>query len=67
MSPKFGREHLLHLSVCIVPTGEERNELLRGVTPVYVVGEKPAVLAAKGTSKALQLSLVIVPGGADLM
>jgi len=25
--PKFGREHLLHLSVCIAPTGEEREEL----------------------------------------
>jgi hypothetical protein len=34
--PKFGRGHLLHLSVCIAPTGENRDELLRGVTLVHV-------------------------------
>jgi hypothetical protein len=37
--PKFGRKYLLHLSVCIASTGEERDELLWGVTPVHVEGE----------------------------
>jgi len=62
--PKFGHEHLRHLSVCISPTGEERDELLRGVTPVHVEGGKSAVLAADVAGQALQLSLVIFPGGA---
>jgi len=38
--PKFGSEHLRHLSVCIATAGEERDELLRGVTPVHEEGEK---------------------------
>jgi len=37
--PKFGREHLRHLSVCIAPAGEERVELLWGVAPVHIEGE----------------------------
>jgi hypothetical protein len=41
--------------------------LLRGVTPVHVEGEKAAVLAADVTGQNLQLSLVIVPGGAVVM
>jgi len=64
---KFGREHQLHLLVCIAPTGEERDELLKGVTPVHVVGENTAVLASDVTVQALHLSLVIVPGGAVVM
>ena len=62
--PKFVREHPRQLSVCIAPTGEERDELLCGVTPVHVEGEKPSVMAADVTGQALQLSLVIFPGGA---
>jgi hypothetical protein len=62
--PKFRRKHLRHLSVCIAPTGEESDELLWGVTPAHVESEKTAVLAAEVTGQALQLSLVIVPGGA---
>jgi hypothetical protein len=61
---KFGREHLLHDSVCIAPTGEERDELLWGVTPVHVEGEKTAVLDTEVTDQALKLSLVIFPGRA---
>jgi len=61
---KFGRQHLLHLSVCFAPTGEERDELLGDVTPVHVAGEKTAVLATVVTDQTLQLSLVIVPGRA---
>ena len=61
--PKFRRKHLLHLSVCITSTGEERDELLCGVTTVHVDGEKTAVLAAEFTGQALQLSLVISPDG----
>ena len=53
---------MLHLSVYIAPTGEERDELLWGVTPVHVEGAKTAVLAAEVTGQALQLSLVIVRG-----
>jgi len=49
------------------PTCEERDEFLRGVTPVHVEGEKTAVLAADVTGQALQLSLVIVPGAAVAM
>ena len=64
---KFRREHLLHLSVCIAPTCEERDELLRGVTPVHVEGVKALVRAADVTGQNLQLSLVIVPGGAVVM
>jgi len=63
-SPKFRRKHLLHLSVCIAPTGEERDELLWGVTPVHIEGGKPAVLAAEVTGQALQFSLVIFQSGA---
>jgi len=37
--PKFGREHLRHLSFCIAPTGEERDELLWGVSPVHEENE----------------------------
>jgi len=44
---KFRRDHLLHLSVCIAPTGEERDELLWCVNPVHVEGEKTAVLDAE--------------------
>ena len=65
--PKFGREHLRHLSEYIAPTGEERDELLCGVTPVHVEGEKPSVLAADVTGQGLQLSLVIFPDGAVLV
>jgi hypothetical protein len=61
--PKFGREHLRHLSVCIATAGEKRDELLRGVTSVHEEGEKLAVLATDVTGQALQLSLVIFPGG----
>jgi hypothetical protein len=62
--PRFGREHLRHLSVCIATAGEERDELLRGVTPVLEEGEKPAVLATDVAGQALQLYLVIFPSGA---
>ena len=62
--PKFGGEHLCHLSVCIAPTGQESDELLWGVTPVLVEGEKTAVLTVGVTGKTLQLSLIIFPGGA---
>jgi hypothetical protein len=62
--PKFGREHLRHLSVCIATAGEERDELLRGVTPVHEEGEKTALLATDVAGQALQLSLVIFPSGA---
>jgi len=62
--PKFGREHLRHLSVCIATAGEERDELLRGVTPVLEEGEKTAVLATDVAGQALQLYLVIFPSGA---
>jgi hypothetical protein len=62
--PKFGREQLRHLSVCIATAGEERDELLRGVNPVHEDGEKSAVLATDVTGQVLQLSLVIFPGGA---
>jgi hypothetical protein len=58
--PKFGREHLLHLEAYIAPTCQERDELLRGVTPVRVEGENTAALATEVTGQALQLSLVIV-------
>ena len=61
------RENLLRLSVCISLTGEERDELMRGVTPVNVEGEKTAVLAVGVNGKALKLSLVIVPGAAVVM
>jgi len=50
--PKFGRE-LLHLSVCIAPTGEER-ELLERVTPIHVEGEK----TAHWPQTSLMLSLI---------
>jgi len=63
VGPKFGREYLRHLSVCIAPTGEERDELLWGVNPVHIEDEKTAVLAAEVTCQALQLSLVILPDG----
>ena len=43
---KFGSEHLLYLSVRFFPTGEERDELLRGVTFLHLEGEKTAVLPA---------------------
>ena len=49
------------MSVCIGPSGEERDELLRGVSPVHVVGEKTVVTFADVTVQALQLSLCIVP------
>jgi hypothetical protein len=65
--PKFGREHLRHLSVCIAPAGEERYELLWGLTPVHEEGEKTAVLATAVTGQAMHLSLVIFPGGAVLV
>ena len=55
---------MLHLSVCIANTGEERGELLGGVTPIHVEGENTAVLAPDFTDKTPQLSLVIVPGRA---
>jgi len=61
---KFGREHLRHLSVCIATAGEERDELLWGVSPVHKEGEKTAVLATDDTAQVLPLSLVIFPGGA---
>jgi hypothetical protein len=53
-----------NLSVCIAPTSEEHDELLRCVTPVHVEGEKTAVLAADVAGQALQLPLVIFPGDA---
>ena len=59
--PKFDPEYLLHLSVFIAPSGEERGELMRGVTPVHLEGEKTAVLMKDVTGRALNLSLVIVP------
>ena len=61
---KFGRELLPHLLVCIAPTGEERDELLWLLAPVHIEGEKTALVAAEVTRQALQLSLVIFPGGA---
>jgi hypothetical protein len=39
VGPKFGREELLHMSVCVGPTIEERHELLGRVTPIHVEGE----------------------------
>jgi hypothetical protein len=48
-----------HLSDCITTAGEERDELLRGVTTVHEEGEKPAVLATDVTGQALQLSHII--------
>ena len=65
--PKFGREHLLHLFVCIAPTGEKHDELLGGVTPVNVEDGKAAVLGADVKGQALQLSLVIFPVAAVVM
>jgi len=65
--PKFGLEHLRHLSACIAPAGEERDELLWGLTPVHEKGGNTAVLAADVTGQALQLSLVIFPGSAALV
>ena len=62
--PKFGRENLRHLSVCIATSGEERDELLWVVTPVHEESEKTAVLAIDVDGQALQLSLVIFPTGA---
>ena len=62
--PKFGSEHLRHLSVCIATAGEERDELLRGVTPVHEEGGKAAVLTTDVAGQALHLSLVIFPSGA---
>jgi hypothetical protein len=53
--------------VCIAPAGEERDEMLRGVNPVLIEGEKTAVLAAEFTGQVLQFSLVVFPGGAVLM
>ena len=38
--PKFGREHLRYLSVCIATDEEERDELLRCVTPVHEESER---------------------------
>jgi len=61
---KFGRENLRHLSVYIATAGEERVELLRGVTHVHEESEKTAVLVTDVTGQSLQLSLVIFPGGA---
>jgi len=61
---KFGREHLRHLSDRIATAGEERDELLRGVSPVQEEGEKTAVLSTDLAGQALQMSLVIFPGGA---
>jgi hypothetical protein len=62
--PKFGREHLRHLSVCIATAVEERDELLSGVTPFHEESEKTAVLTTDVAGQALQLSLVIFPSGA---
>ena len=62
--PKFGREHLRHLSVGIATAGEERDDLLRGVTSVHEEGEKRQVLATDVAGQALHLSLVIFPNGA---
>jgi len=62
--PKFGRQHLRHLSVCIATAGEERDELLRGVTPVQEESKKAAVLTTDVAGQALKLSLVIFPSGA---
>ena len=59
--PKFGREHLRHLSVYIATAGEERDELLGGVASVHEESEKTAVLATDVAGQALQLSLVIFP------
>jgi len=59
--PKFGREHLRNLLVCIAIAGEERDELLRGVTPVHEESEKTAVLTTDVAGQALQLSHVIFP------
>jgi mannitol/fructose-specific phosphotransferase system IIA component len=64
---KFEREHLRHLSVCIATTGEERTELLRGVTPVHEEGEKTAVLTTDVAGHAMQMHLVIFPSGAVLI
>ena len=47
------------MSVCIAPAGEERDELLWGVTPVHEEGEKTAVLATDVTGQALQFSFYI--------
>ena len=52
-----------NLSVCIAPTSEEHDELLRCVTPVHIEGEKTAVLSTDVTGQALQMSLVISSGG----
>ena len=52
------------MSVCIATAGQERDEFLRGVNPVHVEGETPAVLATDIAGQALQLSLVIFPSGA---
>jgi hypothetical protein len=62
--PIFGRKYLRQLSVCIAPAGEVRDELLGGVTPVCLEGEKTAVHATDVTGQDLQLSLVIVTGRA---
>ena len=53
--PKVGREHLLHLSDSIAPTGEDWW-IAVGVTHVHVEGEKTAVLAKDATGQALLLS-----------
>jgi hypothetical protein len=58
---------MLHQSVCIAPTGEERDELLWGLSPVHVEGEKTAVLDTDVTGQALQLSLVIFTNRAVVM
>jgi hypothetical protein len=55
------------LSVSIAPDGEEREELLWGVAFVHEEGEQTAVLATDFTGLALQLCLVIFPGGAVLV
>jgi hypothetical protein len=63
-APKFGCEHLLRLSVCNAPTGDELDDLPRVVNPFHVEGEKAAVLATDVTGQDLQLSLFIRPSGA---
>jgi len=60
---KYGLEHQRHLSGCIATAGEERDELLRGITPVNEEDEKTAVLTTDLADQALQLSLVIFPSG----
>ena len=61
--PKFRREHLRYILVCIATASEVRDELQSRVTPVHEETEKTAVLTTDVAGQALQLSLVIFPSG----